>query len=114
MRASLILSLAAALVAGSIAPAFADDQAKIDATLARLGKVCKNKVAEKFSGTGVSMADIQVDVSATFQESLDNGSMGLKDLKEYGASYNWSVPSKKASGNCDVDAKGRITQFTGN
>ena len=111
MKTSLILSLAAALVAGVITPAFADDQAKIDATLARLGKVCKNNLAEKFSG--VSMADIHVTVAASLQERLDGGSMGLKDLQQYGASYNWSVPSKKVEGSCDVNAKGKITQFTG-
>lgn len=36
MKAVLILSLAAALVAGSISPSFAD--AQVDATLGRLGK----------------------------------------------------------------------------
>ncbi len=91
--------------------ASADDQAKIDATLGRLGKVCKDKLMTKFPG--VPMSDLRVTVGATLQESLDSGSMGLKDLQKYGASYNWEVPSKKASGDCDVDGKGKITQFTG-
>ncbi|MBK1718953.1 hypothetical protein [Thiocystis violacea] len=112
MKTALIVSLAATLVAGVMTPAFADDQAKIDATLVRLGKVCKNRVAEKFSG--VSMADIQVTVGASLQESLDSGDMSLADLKDSGASYNWSVPRRKAEGYCDVDAKGKITQFSGN
>ena len=111
MKTTLILSMAAALVAGAITPALADDQAKIDATLGRLGNSCKNTVAEKFPG--VSMADIRVSVAATFQQSLDDGSMGLKDLRQYGASYNWAVPSKKADGSCEVNAKGKVTQFTG-
>ena len=89
----------------------ADDQAKIDATLGRLGKVCKDKLMTRYPG--VPMSDLRVTVAATLKESLDSGDMGLKDLQQYGASYNWEVPPKKASGNCDVDAKGKITQFTG-
>ena len=111
MKTTLILSLAAALVAGSITSVLADDQAKIDATVARLGKVCKDKLMAKFPG--VPMADLNVTVAATFQQSLDSGEMGLKELQKYGASYNWEVPPKKASGNCEVNAKGKITQFTG-
>jgi hypothetical protein len=111
MKTTLILSIAAALVAGSITPSFADDQAKIDATLGRLGKVCKDKLMTKFPG--VPMSDLHVTVGATLKESLDGGSMGLKDLQKSGASYNWEVPSKKASGYCNVNAKGKITEFTG-
>jgi hypothetical protein len=111
MKKTLILSLAAALIAGSIVPAVADDQAKIDATLGRLGKVCKDKLMVKYPG--VPMSDLHVTVAATLKQDLDSGAMGLKDLQQYGASYNWSVPPKKASGSCDVDAKGKITQFMG-
>lgn len=111
MKTTVMLCLAAALLAGSIVPVFADDQAKIDATLSRLGTSCKNKVAEQFPG--VSVADIRVSVAASLQESLDSGAMGLKDLRQYGASYNWAVPSKKTEGSCEVNAKGKVTQFTG-
>ncbi len=111
MRSTLALSLAAALLVGSISSALADDQAKIQATLSRLGSSCKNTVAVKFPG--VSMADIHVTVAATFQQSLDDGSMGLKDLRKYGASYNWTVPAKNAEGSCEVNARGRVTQFVG-
>ena len=111
MKSTLVLSITLALVAGSLAPVMADDQTKIDATLSRLGTSCKNKVAEQFPG--VSMADIRVSVAATFKESLDSGAMGLKDLRKSGASYNWSVPGKQAEGSCEVNAKGRVTQFTG-
>lgn len=112
MKTAIVLSLAAGLAAGSITPSFAgDDQAKIDATLSRLGVSCKNAVAAKHPG--VPMADINVTVAATFQQSLDSGDMGLKDLRQYGASYNWTVASKKASGSCEVNAKGKVTQFTG-
>ena len=111
MKPTLVLSIALALVAGSLAPAFADDQAKIDATLGRLGRSCKNQVADKFSG--VSMADIQVTVAASLKESLDSGAMGLKDLQKYGASFNWEVPSQRAAGSCEVNAKGKVTQFVG-
>ncbi|MBP8198497.1 MAG: hypothetical protein KAX64_08050, partial [Chromatiaceae bacterium] len=88
--------------------ASADDQAKIDATLDRLGKICKDKLATKFPG--VPMSDLRVTPGATLKESLDSGAMSLKDLRQYGATYNWQVPSKKASGDCDVDGKGKITQ----
>ena len=111
MTSALTLGMAAALVAGSITAALAGDQASIDATLRRLGASCKNTVAAKFPG--VSMADIQVSVAATFQQSLDDGSMTLKDLRKYGASYNWAVPGKKAEGSCEVNAKGKVTQFIG-
>ncbi len=111
MKSRLIRNIAAALIAGSITPAVADDQAKIDATLSRLGTSCKNQVAAKFHG--VSMADIRVSVAASFQQGLNDGSIGLKDLRQYGASYNWAVPSKKAEGSCEVDAKGKVTEFTG-
>lgn len=57
MKPTLVLSIALALVAGSLAPAFADDQAKIDATLGRLGRSCKNQVAEKFSGVALVQLD---------------------------------------------------------
>lgn len=111
MKTTLVLTTVAALIAGSMTPALADDQAKIDATLSRLGTSCKNKVAEKFHGA--SMADIHVTVAATFQQGLDSGSIGLKDLRQSGASYNWSVPAKKAEGSCEVNAKGKVTQFIG-
>lgn len=100
----------ASLVIASIGtPAFADDQAKIDATLSRLGGACKMKVLAK--NKGLSMADVNISVGATFQESLDNGSMGLKDIQKSGASYNWEIPSKGKSGYCDVNAKGKVTQY---
>jgi hypothetical protein len=110
MKSALARSMVAALIAGSITPTLADDQAKIDATLSRLGSSCKNAVAGKFHG--VSMADIRVSVAATFQQGLDDGSIGLTDLRQDGASYNWAVPGKKAEGSCEVDAKGTVTQFT--
>ena len=107
MKVRHILGLAAALVTGSISPCFAD--AKVDATLDHLGKVCKDKLMSKFPG--VPMSDLHVTVGATLKESLDNGNMSLKDLKKSGASFNVEVPGK-GSGYCNVNAKGKITQFT--
>ena len=109
MKTVLILGITTLLLAGSINPAFAD--AKVDATLARLGKVCKDKLMTQFKG--VPMSDLHVTVGATLQESLDNGSMTLKDLQKSGASFNIEVPGKGA-GYCDLNAKGKITQFTFN
>jgi hypothetical protein len=96
MKTTLILSLAAALIAGSIVPAVADDQAKIDATLGRLGKVCKDKLMVKYPG--VPMSDLHVTVAATLKQDLDSGAMGLKDLQQYGASYNWSCAPQEGLG----------------
>lgn len=109
VKPALILGLATAIVAGYISPVFAD--AKADATLSRLGKVCKDKLMTKFPG--VPMSDLHVTVGATVRESLDNGSMTLKDLQKSGASFNVEVPGKGA-GYCNVNAKGKITQFSFN
>lgn len=109
MKNTFAISLVAALVAGSVTPAFAD--AQVDATLGRLGKVCKDKLMTKFKG--VPMSDLHVTVGATLKESLDNGSMSIKDLQKSGASFNVEVPGKGA-GYCDVNAKGKITQFSFN
>lgn len=107
MKKTLILSLIVAIYAGFAVPAFADG--KVDATLERLGKVCKNKLMVKFPG--VSMADLHVSVGATLRESLDAGSMSLADLQKSGASFNVEVPSKQATGYCNVNGKGKITEF---
>jgi hypothetical protein len=109
MKNALTLAITTLLLAGSISPAFAD--AKVDATLARLGKVCKDKLMTQFKG--VPMSDLHVTVGATLKESLDNGSMSIKDLQKSGASFNVEVPGKGA-GYCDVNAKGKITQFSFN
>lgn len=107
MKSILIGSLLAAFAAVSISPACAD--AKVDATMARLGKVCKDKLMTKFPG--VPMSDLHVTIGATFQESLDNGSLSIADLQKSGASFNVEVPGK-GSGYCNVNAKGKVTQFT--
>jgi hypothetical protein len=109
VKAILNLCLAAALVTGTVSPSFAD--AQVDATLGRLGKVCKDKLMNKVKG--VPMSDLHVTVGATLKESLDNGSMTLKDLQKSGASFNVEVPGK-GEGYCNVNAKGRITQFSFN
>lgn len=114
MKSNLIPSMAIALIAASINPSFADDQAKddqakVDATLSRLGKVCKNKLMTQFPG--MPMSDLRVTVGASLKESLDKGSMGLKDLQKSGASFNIEVPGK-GSGACGVNANGKITEFS--
>jgi hypothetical protein len=109
MKSTLIPSRAIALIAASINPSFAEDQAKVDAILSRLGKVCKNKLMTQFPG--VPMSDLRVTVGASLKESLDNGSMGLKDLQKSGASFSIEVPGK-GSGACGVNAKRKITEFS--
>jgi len=109
MKSNLIPSMAIALIAASINPSFADDQAKVDATLSRLGKVCKKKLMTQFPG--VPMSDLSVTVGASLKESLDKGFMGLKDLQKSGASFNIELPGK-GSGACGVNANGKITEFS--
>jgi hypothetical protein len=84
---------------------------EVDATLGRLGKVCKDKLMTKFKG--VPMSDLHVTVGATLKESLDSGSMTLKDLQKSGASFNIEVPGK-GSGYCNVNGKGKIDEFSFN
>lgn len=112
MKTLSIVALVSLLAITPLSVANAGDDAKIKATVGRLGKVCKDKLMKKYAG--VPMAELNVSLSASLQESFDSGAMGLKDLKQYGATFNWEVPPKKARGSCDVDAKGKITQFSVN
>ncbi|MFN9175167.1 MAG: hypothetical protein ACK58N_11860 [Synechocystis sp.] len=105
--AAFVLALTG--VNGIVQPASADDDAKINARIAAGGKSCKNEVATRV-GKGVSMADIQVELGATLQESINAGEMSLKDV-ERGLSYNWTVTKKKSFGSCDTDGKGKVTDF---
>ena len=81
---------------------------EIDALIGELGLGCKNRVLEQFD---VPNSDINVSLGATLQNDLDSGRMTAEDLKEYGASFNWSVTGKTASGYCNVDGNGEISEF---
>lgn len=112
MKIPFIFALVTILATATFPTAHADEDAKIKATIGRLGKTCKDKLMMKYAG--VPMAQLNVSLSASLQESLDSGAMGLKDLKQYGATFNWEVPPKNAKGTCDVNGKGKITQFSVN
>lgn len=79
-----------------------------DELIGQLGLGCKNHVIEQFD---VPNSDVTVRLGATFQENLDSGAMSAKDLKEYGASFDWSVAGKQANGYCNVDGMGNVTEF---
>lgn len=87
-----------------------DDDAKINARIGAWGRICKNEVAERL-GSDVSMADINVTLSETTQSSIDAGEITLSDINQYGLTYNWSVPKKKAAGYCGTDGKGQVKEF---
>ena len=90
----------------NVQPANAD--AKTEAIIGKLGVVCKNKVLDQFD---VPNSDINVRLGATLQQDIDSGEMTAKDLKEYGASFDWSVSGKEAKGYCNVNGKGKVTEF---
>ena len=87
-------------------PAAADS--RTNALIGQLGLGCKNRVIEQFE---VPNSDITVRLGATVQESLDSGEMTAEDLEQYGASFDWSVAGKDAGGYCNVDGKGKVTEF---
>jgi hypothetical protein len=79
-----------------------------EAVIGKLGLSCKNRVLEQFD---VPKSDITVGLGATLQQDIDSGAMTAEDLKNYGASFNWEVAGKSASGYCNVDGGGNITEF---
>lgn len=81
---------------------------KINAIIGKLGVGCKNKVLEQFD---VPNSDINVRISSSLQTDIDSGSMTSKDLNKLGASFDWSVTGKSASGYCNVNGKGKVTEF---
>jgi hypothetical protein len=72
------------------------------------GQACKMKVVQQFD---VPMSDALVNLGATEQQSIDQGNTSLDDIKKYGLSFNWEIRGKKVSGYCNVNGKGKITEF---
>ncbi len=87
-------------------PALASENT--DAFIGKLSSSCKNRVLEQF---GVPESDISIRLGATLLQEIDSGTLTVKDLKEYGASFNWSVSGKNASGYCNVNGKSEIVEF---
>lgn len=79
-----------------------------DALLDHLGLGCRNQVIEQFDAPD---SDVTIRLGATLQDNLDSGTMTMKDLKEYGASFDWNIDGKDTSGYCNVDGEGRVTEF---
>lgn len=72
------------------------------------GQACKMKVVQQFD---VPMSDALVNLGASDQQGIDDGSTSMSDIKKYGLSYNWEIRGKKISGYCNVNGKGKITEF---
>jgi hypothetical protein len=72
------------------------------------GKTCKMRVVDQFD---VPMSDALVNIGATEKQSIDDGSTSLADIKKNGMSYNWEIRGKNVSGYCNVNGKGKITEF---
>jgi hypothetical protein len=72
------------------------------------GKTCKMRVVEQFD---VPMSDAMVSLGATEKQGIDDGSITKADVKKNGLSFNWEIRGKKISGYCNVNGKGKITEF---
>jgi hypothetical protein len=72
------------------------------------GKTCKMRVVDQFD---VPMSDALVTLSATEQQSINEGNTTLTDIKRIGLSFNWEIRGKKINGYCNVNGKGKITEF---
>ena len=108
-RKSNLSLLAAVLTSAGLTfslPAVAGSET--EAVIGKLGLGCKNRVLEQFD---VPNSDITVRLGATLQQDIDSGAMTVADLKKDGASFNWEVSGKSASGYCNVDGSGTITEF---
>jgi hypothetical protein len=105
------LSTAAAVAFGLLAALSSTPQANAqtaEGLISKWGKTCKMRVVEQFD---VPMSDALVNIGATEKQSLDEGSTSLADIKKSGMSYNWEIRGKKVSGYCNVNGKGKITEF---
>ena len=80
----------------------------VSGLVAQWGKACKMRVVNQFD---VPMSDALVNIGATEQQSIDEGNTSLADIKKYGMSYNWEIRGKKINGYCNVNGKGKITEF---
>ena len=66
------------------------------------------RVVEQFD---VPMSDAVVKLGATEQQSIDEGSTSLADIQKDGLSFSWQIRGKKVQGYCNVNGKGKITEF---
>ena len=100
-------SLGALMASASLMPSPASAQTTAGLT-SSWGKTCKMRVVEQFD---VPMSDAVVSLGATEKQGIDDGSMTKADVKKNGLSFNWEIRGKKISGYCNVNGKGKITEF---
>ncbi len=106
----LFLIIFSAVIINPFYRGLANDEDKINARIESWGRNCKNKVAETMASE-ISMSDITVELGATLKQSIDAGEMTVKDINNYGLSYNWEISKKNISGYCNTDGKGNIVEF---
>lgn len=108
MKQNFSLLASVLICAGLMAslPAIAGDAT--ESVIGKLGLGCKNRVVEQFD---VPNSDITVRLGATLQQDIDSGAMTAEDMKKDGASFDWEVNGKNASGYCNVDGSGNVTEF---
>lgn len=106
-RLAALTATLAMLAGGStlIAPVQAES---MNATVGRLGKVCKMKVVDQFD---VPMSDAGVRLGETLQQSINAGEITMKDVKRSGLSFNWEIRGKAINGYCNIDYNGKIEEF---
>jgi hypothetical protein len=105
------LSTAAAVAFGLLASLSLMPQANAQTAsglISAWGKACKMRLVEQFD---VPMSDALVTIAATEKQGIDEGTTSLADIKRIGMSYNWEIRGKKVSGYCNVNGKGKITEF---
>jgi hypothetical protein len=111
MSSAVHQKIALSLIAAALCTACATETtvaADTSALIGQLGQGCKNRVVEQFD---VPNSDITVRPGSTLQSSLDGGSMSAADLRRDGASFDWEVAGKQASGYCNVDGTGQVVEF---
>lgn len=104
---ALVGSFAMASVAGVTTTPMAQAQTT-SGLISSWGKACKMRVVDQFD---VPMSDALVSVGATLQQSIDQGETTLADIKKQGLSFNWEIRGKRINGYCNVNGKGKITEF---
>ncbi|MBW4530515.1 MAG: hypothetical protein KME02_07480 [Aphanothece saxicola GSE-SYN-MK-01-06B] len=84
------------------------DAQTVSGLSSKWGRACKMRVVEQFD---VPNSDAVVSLGATEQKSIDEGNTSLADVQKYGLSFNWEIRGKTINGYCNVDGKGKITEF---
>jgi len=111
MKKTRVLLLASGLalaVVGGAAFAPSAQAQTIPGLTSLWGKACKMRVVDQFD---VPMSDAGVSLGATLQQSIDQGETTLADVKKQGLTFNWEIRGKRINGYCNVNGKGKITEF---